>query len=206
MRPDDGMTDKIEQQIDAALKMLSEGQPPVTMRSRVQRSLEAAAVTPQQVHRGGLLWIPVMCAAMATVLLVIFLQVHSARGKQNSPIETVKMMTTESAPPRLVPSQPLPVPAKSSREGKVSVMNIHQNSHRRERDQYRHAVNLLSYPLTRQEKLLVKFAQTAKPADLQILNPEYQAKVDARQDAEFAAYLESGSSSNYHGTTENNQE
>ena len=54
----------------------------------------------------------------------------------------------------------------------------------------------MSYPLTRQEKLLVRFVQTAKPEDLQALNPEYQAKVEAEQEAEFAAYLKSGSSSN----------
>ena len=64
----------------------------------------------------------------------------------------------------------------------------------------------MSYPLTRQEKLLVQFAQHAKPEDLRDLNPEYQAKVEAQQEAEFAAYLKSGSSSGNNGTTQNTQE
>jgi hypothetical protein len=75
---------------------------------------------------------------------------------------------------------------------------------RREHPQYRHVANLLSYPLTRQEKLLVRFVQTAKPEDLQALNPEYQAKVEAQQEAEFAAYLKSGSSSDTPATEETN--
>jgi len=67
-----------------------------------------------------------------------------------------------------------------------------------------HATNLLSYPLTRQEKLLLQFAHHAKPADLQALNPEYQAKVEAQQDAEFAAYLKSGSSFDTESATQSN--
>jgi hypothetical protein len=67
----------------------------------------------------------------------------------------------------------------------------------------------LSYPLTRQEKLLVQFVRNAKPADLRALNPEYQAKVEAQQDAEFAAYLKSGRNSDAESathTTESTQE
>jgi hypothetical protein len=66
---------------------------------------------------------------------------------------------------------------------------------RQDHREYRHAANLLSYPLTRQEKLLLQFARNAKPADLQAPNPEYQAKVEAQQEAEFAAYLKSTDSS-----------
>ncbi len=53
----------------------------------------------------------------------------------------------------------------------------------------RDAANLFDYPLTHQEKLLVEFARTATPDELKELNPEYQAKVEAKQEAEFAAYL-----------------
>lgn len=64
-----------------------------------------------------------------------------------------------------------------------------------------HATNLLSYPLTRQEKLLLQFARNAKPADLQALNPEHPAKLEAQQEAEFAAYIKSGSSSDTESAT-----
>ncbi len=59
----------------------------------------------------------------------------------------------------------------------------------------RDAANLFNYPLTHQEKLLVEFARTATPDELKELNPEYQAKMEAKQEAEFAAYLKSGEDS-----------
>jgi hypothetical protein len=62
----------------------------------------------------------------------------------------------------------------------------------------------MHYPLTRQEKLLVQFVQDANADDLQDLNPEYQAKVEAQQEAVFAEYLNSGSSPNSQETTELN--
>jgi hypothetical protein len=55
----------------------------------------------------------------------------------------------------------------------------------------------------------VQFVHHARAADLQALNPEYQAKVEAQQDAEFAAYIKSGGNSDTEGatqTTESTQE
>ena len=95
-----------------------------------------------------------------------------------------------------------PVPSKAFKEGKRSMQPPGVRRVRREPREYRHAANLLSYPLTGQEKLLLQFARNAKPADLQALNPEYQAKVEAQQEAEFAAYLKSGSISDTDSATQ----
>jgi hypothetical protein len=97
------------------------------------------------------------------------------------------------------------VETERSVEGKRLVQYSTKRGGRQNREVARHVTNLLSYPLTRQEKLLLQFARNAKPVDLQALNPEYQAKVEAQQDAEFAAYLKSGGSSDTEGATQTQQ-
>jgi hypothetical protein len=193
----DSMT-KIEREIDAALKMLGGTTPPAGMTSRIHRSLEAAAAGRDR--RGWLFWVPATCAALAAVLLAVFFQVHSAREKLASTTQTAKMVPLTALPDRVM-APPTLVASETFRGPKLPVMRVHSISHQ-QRGTYRHAVNLLSYPLTQQEKLLVRFAETAGPSDLQALNPEYQAKVEAQQEAEFAAYLRWGSSFSDNGTTE----
>ena len=130
----------------------------------------------------------------AAVLFVVF-----SRGtwtRQTAPVETARAVTVNSASPRAGATQPALVSAGNYRMRERFSERADVRRSKREHPQYRHATNLLSYPLTRQEKLLVRFVQTAKPEDLRDLNPEYQAKVEAQQEAEFAAYLKSGSSSN----------
>jgi hypothetical protein len=195
MKSNQDRPEKFDEEIDAALKMLSETAPPAAMLSRVHQSLETAATTSLQTRPGARFWIPATCAAMtAAVLFVVFSRGYWTR--QAAPVETVKAVTVNSASPRAGASQPALVSAGNYRMRERFSERADVRRSRREHPQYRHAVNLLSYPLTRQEKLLVRFVQTAKPADLQALNPEYQAKVEAQQEAEFAAYLKSGSSSN----------
>ena len=185
---------KFDEKIDAALNLLSEAQPPAAMLSRVQRSLETAAATSQQVRSGRRLLIPAAGVAMAALaFFAIFIQMHRTQEDRTFTVETARVATTVPAPQRIAA-----VP-RGSHEGKRSVhLYTERRSHANRKN--RHATNLLSYPLTRQERLLVRFVQTAKPADLQALNPEYQAKVQAQQDAEFAAYLNSGGSSSTQGS------
>ena len=194
---------KIEQDMDstlnAALKMLSETQPPTVMLSRIHRSLEAAAATSVLTRRDWWFWIPAGGAAVAVVLLMLFLSIHFTREKQGLSPEMTKMTVGPALPDRVVTSS-ASVPAVPV-ERKESISNHGQNFRRRDHTQYRHAANLFNYPLTRQEKLLVRFAQTAKPADLQALNPEYQAKIEAQQEAEFAAYVNSDSDGKNQGST-----
>ncbi len=193
-----------EWKIDAALRMLSEAQPPAAMTSRIHRNLNAAVATSKPVRSGRLIWIPAGCIAMATVLLMVFLQARSTRRIQSHPLETAKMMARNSASPQLATPLPALVPAESSRARNVSIRVAQPIFHARKRTRYRHAANLFNYPLTQQEKLLVRFVQTAKPADLQALNPEYQAKLEAQQEAEFAAYVQSGSSADESETPQTN--
>lgn len=203
MRLENDSTTKIERDIDAALKMLNEVQSPAAMTSRIHQRLDSSAVTFQQARSGRMFWIPATCTAMAAVLLVVFFHVHSMRRKQTSTIQTAKMVVAPAAVPEVAMPPRALVSSENFSEQKLST--VHSISHRK-RGEHPPAANLLSYPLTRQEKLLIRFVQTASPADLQALNPEYQAKVEARQDAEFAAYLKAGSSSSYNESTENTQE
>ncbi len=194
---------KTEYEIDAALKMLGQSQPPTGLTARVHRSLATAAA--KQPRTDWLVWAPVAGAAMVAVLFAVALQIRSTPGKRaNTTGGTAKMAVMDSAVSQ--PHHPAPVPSESVHKRNVSMPTAHRNSRTREPVPYRHAANLMSYPLTQQEKLLVEFAQHAKPEDLRDLNPEYQAKVEAQQEAEFEAYLKSGNSSDNSGTTQNTQE
>ena len=194
---------KTEYEIDAALKMLGHSQPPTGLTARVHRSLAAAAAS-KDARRDWLVWAPIACAAAATVLFALTLQIRSTSAKKATNGGTSRMAAMDSSVSR--PYHPAPVPAESPHKRKVSMPTVPRNSRTRQRAPYRHAANLMSYPLTRQEKLLVQFAQHAKPEDLRDLNPEYQAKVEALQAAEFEAYLKSGNSSDNSGITQNTQE
>jgi hypothetical protein len=177
---------RVEDDIDAALKLLGEAQPPAALVSRMHRSLETAAMS-QRARSSRWFLIPAAGVAMAAMaamaFFAIFTETHRTRGDRTF-VETARVATTVPTPRRMA------VATASSQEGKRSVQLSMERRSRQGREN-RHATNLLSYPLTRQEKLLVRFVQTAKPADLQALNPEYQAKVEAEQEAEFAAYLKS---------------
>jgi len=197
-----------EDEIDAALRMLSEMQPPSEMVSRVHRSLETAAMS-QRASSGRRLLVPAAGIAMAAFALVAaFTQMYRVPETRRS-AETAKLVATAPLEQMTAVSPAAPVAPENFEAGKRSVREPAVRRVQRERREHRHATNLLSYPLTRQEKLLLQFARTAKPADLQALNPEYQAKVEAQQDAEFAAYLKSGRSTNAESatqTTESTQE
>ncbi len=184
---------RVEVEIDAALKMLGETQPPAAIVSRVHRGLETAAMS-RRARSCRRLLIPAAGVAIAALALVaIFIQTQRRPETQESALKIARVVTnTPSAQATTMPPSAT-FETERAHEGKRLV---HYPTRRRGRQgsETRHAKSLLSYPLTRQEKLLLKFVQTAKPADLQALNPEYQAKVEAQQDAEFAAYLKSGSS------------
>jgi len=187
MKSDQDRPEKFAEEIDAALKMLGETQPPAAIVSRVHQRLEAAAV-PQRARSGRVLVIPVAGIAMTALALVaVSIQMHRTQEGRTFTAETARVATIVPTPQRMA------VATKSSHEGKRPVRAAAERRSHPNREN-RHATNFLSYPLTRQEKLLVRFAETAKPADLQALNPEYQAKVEAQQEAEFAAYLKSGES------------
>jgi hypothetical protein len=194
---------RVEDDIDAALKLLGETQPPAALVSRVHQRVEAAAMS-QRARSGRVLLIPAAGIAMAALALVaIFTPVHRTQRDQTSAVQTARLVAaTPPAKATIMPPSATGA-TKSFEEGKRSVQLSTERRSRQSREN-QHATNLLSYPLTRQEKLLLQFAHHAKPADLQALNPEYQAKVEAQQDAEFAAYLKSGSSFDTESATQSN--
>jgi hypothetical protein len=185
---------KIEDDIHAALTMLGETHPPEALVSRTRQRLEIAAMS-QRARSSRRFLIPAAGVAMAAVALVaIFTQMHRTRENQGSAVQAARLVAnTPLAQAAMMPPSATAETERSA-EGKRLVQHSTKRRSRRNRES-RHAINLLSYPLTRQEKLLLQFAHHAKPADLQVLNPEYQAKVEAQQDAEFAAYLKSMDSS-----------
>ena len=185
---------KVEDEIDAALKMLGETQPPAALVSRMHSCLETAAMS-QRARSGRVLLIPAAGVAIAALVLVaLFSQMHRTQRHQTSAVETARLVAATPLVQATIMSPSATAATKSPQEGKRLVQHFAERRSRLNREN-RRAANFLSYPLTRQEKLLVRFVQTAKPEDLRDLNPEYQAKVEARQDAEFAAYLKSGSDS-----------
>lgn len=189
---------KTEREMDAALKMLGEVQAPAGLTAHVQRSLATAAAA-GHTRKNWRVWVPVGGAVMAAVLLTALFQIRSAPEKIAA---TAKRTTTDSALPEGAISQQSQIPPDTFRERKASLSVVRPSRHTARHAEYRHAANLFDYPLTRQEKLLVEFVQTAKPEDLQMLNPAYQAKLEAQQEAEFAAYLNSGNNSSTQATTE----
>jgi hypothetical protein len=142
------------------------------------------------------------------VLAAIFMPMHRAQDNQASAIETARVVAnTPLAQATMIPPSATPE-TERSQEGRRVVRYYTQPRSRRSRET-RRVTSLLSYPMTRQEKLLLRFVRNAKPADLQALNPEYQAKVEAQQESEFAAYLKSGRNSDAESatqTTESTQE
>jgi hypothetical protein len=197
---------RVEDDIDAALKMLGETQAPAALVSRVHRSLDVAAMS-RSTRSSRRFLIPAAGVAMAAVALVaIHTSIHRTPDDQSSAVETARLVA--ATPPERATAVPpaAPVATKSFEEEKRSVQPPAVRRLRREHREYRHATNLLSYPLTQQEKLLLQFAHNAKPADLQALNPEYQAKLEAQQEAEFAAYLKSVSSSDRESATQTTEQ
>lgn len=195
----------VKDQIDAALKMLGDVQPPEAIVTRVHQRLETTAMS-QPTRSARRFLIPAAGVAMvAAVILAIFTEMHRVAENQASAVETA----------RLVANTPPDQATKTSASATAETENAREQTPirrpavawqtRRGRPRYRHIANLLSYPLTGQEKLLVRFAETAKPEDLKTLNPEYQAKVEAQQEAEFTAYLKSGSDSDAESTTQTKQ-
>ena len=196
---------KVEDEIDAALKMLGETQPPAALVSRMHSCLETAAMS-QRARSGRVLLIPAAGVAIAALVLVaLFSQMHRTQRHQTSAVETARLVAATPLVQATIMSPSATAATKSPQEWKRSVQLPVERRIRHGREN-RHATNLLSYPLTRQEKLLLQFARNAKPADLQALNPEYQAKIESQQEAEFAAYVKSGSSSGNTRTTQNTQE
>lgn len=194
-----------EDEIDVALTILRETQPPPEMVSRVRRSLEIAAMS-RRASSGRRLWIPAAgIATAAFALVVMFTHTHQRPETQIS-TETARLVTTVplEQPMELAPAAP--ATPKTFQEGKRPLQPPAVRRVRRDHREDRHAANLLSYPLTQQEKLLLQFARNARPADLQALNPEYQAKLEAQQEAEFAAYLKSVSSSDRESATQTTEQ
>ena len=191
--------DAYDRSIDEALRLATSGQPPAGYFERLQRRIEAAPETHRA--RGGLwLWVPAGCAVAAIFFAVILpVLLHSSKPGTIAlaPVSHPAQGSKESSDgfpqrlkPHLVAALPgglKPVPFKTGSK--------QHHAKRNKGAAKRNAANLFDYPLTHQEKLLVEFARTATPDELKELNPGYQARMEAKQEAEFAAYLKLGEDS-----------
>ncbi len=171
--------------IDEALRLAASGQPPAGYFERLQRRIAAAPETHRV--RGALwLWIPAGCAVAAVFLAVILpMLLHSSKPERIAAVR-------ESNIANLPAASRANLPPSRTKAHALTVSRPRLRHQKARRVATRDAANLFDYPLTHQEKLLVEFARTATPDELKELNPEYQAKMEAKQEAEFAAYLKSG--------------
>ncbi|MHB1745363.1 MAG: hypothetical protein ACYCRE_11450, partial [Acidobacteriaceae bacterium] len=121
---------RVEGEIDAALKMLDETQPPAEIVSRVHQRLETAAV-PQRARSGRMLLIPAAGVAMAALALVaIFTQMHRTRGITTLTVATVRVAASDSLPQATIMPPSATVATEGLQEEKRSV---HLSTERRSR-------------------------------------------------------------------------
>lgn len=187
-----------DREIDAALAMMNDVQSPVDLNVRVHRHL-AAYSAPQTSREVRFLGIPLAGAAMAVILLTVFITMREARYQRGS---FAPIQTAVSSP---ITRATLPRPAQSNQElPTIQIVPTHIAPHKYRQRTHRARLRnspFMSYPLTRQERLLIQFAHTASLKDLQMLNPAYQAKLEAQQEAAFTAYIESDNRDNENATT-----
>lgn len=175
-----------DERIDAALRIASDCRIPAGLEDRVQQRLRSAA---EAEPSNALRWarIPAAVGITAVVLAAILLSLHSRPAKHLDVAHLLAPAAVETASNHLTTL--LPTTHLQKPETRLVLMTARHHDRTGVR---RHAANLLNYPLTKQERLLIQFARTATPAELQLLNPQYQAKLEAQQEAAFAAYIRSG--------------
>lgn len=187
----------VEHEIHEALHFLVRVQSPESMTSRIHRSLETAASNHLR-RNNRTLWMGA-AGLVAGAIVVAALAIPYARETGQSPASETIDVTTASRPRPAAGSSTAimtaPVSVSISHHNELAAAHSRALRHRQAHMQYRHAANLFDYPPTQQEKLLVRFVQTASPEELQTMNPEYQARMEAKQEAEFTAYVNSGNNS-----------
>lgn len=189
MKPNQDGLEKFDEEIDAALKLMGKTQPPTAMLPRIHRSLKTAAADVHRTRSRRIFWIPATACAITALLLLVLTQAPRTREKPTSTAKMVKMtanLHADEVPTNAAPTLALPTDGSGKRASSSRATARHS---RQAHPHDRPAAKLLSYPLTRQEKLLLQFAQTAAPKDLQALNPEHEAAAEAEEKAKFAAYL-----------------
>lgn len=178
--------DRMEHRIDAALRAVGHATPSVGMAERITLRLQSAAVdrTASRFPWQRMLVPAFGCAAVA-VFIVLGLRIHV----------TQRIAGSAALAGNMQPALSTAVAPKESREvRRVEAGNpgkplrVKMASHTGHRARHVYPDN---YPLTHQERLLVQLVRTVDPKDLQILNPEYRAAQEAKEDAEFEAYVKS---------------
>jgi hypothetical protein len=185
-----------DEQMDAALRIVSDCGVPAGLVDRVRERVHATA---ESEAPGTLRWVrvPAVVGVAAAILVAVLLSLHSR------PVERVDVANLSSAAAvQTLSSHATAVVQPAHLQETESGRVLKAERHHGKTVARRHSANLLNYPLTKQERLLVQFAQTASPEELQILNPQYQAKVEAQQEAEFVAYIHSADNSGAQGTQE----
>ena len=187
-KADQQAEEQTDQQMDAALRAAGHAKIPAGLAERVTlRMQQASAMPAKKSYAQRYRLFPVLsCAAAAALLMAIGLQItlRLHERQQNSAwgqSEREKIAGNLNPPNEAFPKakEIIALPAKS---------RIRMKGQRTATRQVRY-YELGSYPLTHQEKLLLQLARTVDPRELQILNPAYRAAQDAKDDAEFAAFV-----------------
>ena len=180
--------EQCDQEINAALRAVGHAEIPAGLSQRIAMRMKEGAgefssaqcsSVQTKIFRWRLGWLPTLGSAItAALLLAAGLQLtlrsrersHSAAMRQREPERVVVAKNVAS------PNVTLPV-------GKVKAETKSTVKVRRRTQHY----ELISYPLTHQERLLLQVARTVDPKEVQMLNPEYRAAQEAKEEAEFVA-------------------
>ena len=179
----DKFANDMDEQIDAALRAVGHAIPAPGLAERISLRLESAPAK-NSIRRFS--WQRVLVPAFGCMAVAVFVLV--AVRMRVAPVSAMHPLQ-ERQHAIATAVAPKEIAAPRNAEVRSPAKHVHARTmqvSRRVRHMYPD-----NYPLTHQERLLVQLVQTVNPAELQILNPEYRAAQQAKEDAEFEAYVKS---------------
>lgn len=176
---------QVYQQIDAALRAAGHAKIPAGLAERLTlRMQQTAAMSIRKGYAQRIRLLPVFsCAVTAALLMAIGLQItlrlHERRRNsalRQSDLQEIAENLNAKNQAMVKAPEPIAVPVKN---------RINVKGKPRESRQGRH-YELLSYPLTHQERLLLQLARTLNHKEAQSLNSGYRPAQEVKNQAEFA--------------------
>ena len=180
--------EQADQQIDAALRAAGHAKIPAGLAERVTLRMQQSSAMPiKKGYAQRIRLLPVLSSAVAAALLMaIGLQItlRLREGRKNSALRQSERQ--EIAENLNVKSQAIP---KATDIIAFPVKNrVYAKDKPRESWRAQH-YELLSYPLTHQERLLLQLARTIDPKEVQMLNSGYRPVQVVKSETEFATNI-----------------
>ena len=174
--------EQIDKEINAALRAVRNAEVPAGLSQRIASRMKEDAKEFSSAEKKTFhwKWLPAIEGAIAAALLLA-LGWHLTLGLHDRPRAAA---VHHVGPPRTVVVAQNVAPANVAEPVKTIEAAPKRTVKVRRRSRH---YELISYPLTHQERLLVQLARTVDPKEVQMLNPEYRAAQDAKEEAEFVA-------------------